>query len=179
VTAEDYVSQAKLFPGVSKARAESSNWNLIKLYIAPTGSGEAPTDTLKEDLLTYFEDKRMLTTFVQIESPDYVNIEVSVEIEVVPYFIGEKVRADAENAIAQLFNFEKVDFKQIIYLSKIYEALESLDGVDSVFVSRLRVASTPDELPAEGRIALKVNEIPVLNPEDIQIVLTGGMNVGQ
>jgi len=179
VTAEDYVSQAKLFPGVSKARAESSNWNVIKLYIAPTGSGENPTDALKEDLLTYFEDKRMLTTFIQIESPDYLNIEVSVEIDVVPYFVAEKVRADAQSAIEQLFDFEKVDFKQIIYLSKVYEALEKLDGVNSVFVSRLRIAGSADEIPAEGRIALKVNEIPVLNPEDVQIQFTGGINAGQ
>jgi hypothetical protein len=179
VTADDYISQAKLFPGVSKARAESSNWNVIKLYIAPTGSGENPTDSLKEDLLTYFEDKRMLTTFIQIESPDYLNVEVSVEIDVVPYFVAEKVRADAQSAIEQLFDFETVDFKQIIYLSKVYEALEKLDGVNSVFVSRLRLAGSADEIPAEGRIALKVNEIPVLNPEDVQIQFTGGINVGQ
>lgn len=178
VTAEDYVSQARLFPGVSKARAESTNWNVIKLYIAPTGSGEEPTDILKEDLLRYFEDKRMLTTFIQIESPDYVSIEVSVEIDVVPYFVAESVSADALSAIEQLFDFEQVDFKQIIYLSKIYEALENLDGVNSVFVSRLRIAGSTDEIPAEGRIALNVNQIPVLNPEDVHIQFTGGLNVG-
>ena len=169
VTAEDYVTQAKLFPGVSKARAESPNWNIIKLYIAPTGSGEFPTDTLKKDLLTYFEDKRMMTTFIQIENPDYVHIEIKVELDVVAYFPFEKVLADAENAIKGLFDFEKVDFKQVLYLSKIYEALEELDGVNSVFVSRFRVANAAEEIPTEGRIVLKANEIPVLNPEDIKI----------
>ena len=174
VTAEDYVAQARLFPGVSKARAEAPSWNVIKLYIAPTGSGEAPTDILKQDLLTYFEDKRMLTSFVHIENPDYVPIQIRAEINVVPYFIRERVRADAENTIKQLFDFEKVDFKQILYLSKIYEALEALDGVDSVFISRFRRALDEEEIPPEGRIALSANEIPVLNPEDIQIVPTGG-----
>jgi predicted phage baseplate assembly protein len=169
VTAQDYVTQARLFPGVSKARAESPNWNIIKLYIAPTGSGEFPTDTLKKELLTYFEDKRMLTTFIQIENPDYVHIEVRVELNVLAYFLPEKVRADAENTIKQLFDFEKVDFQQVLYLSKVYEALEAVDGVNSVFVSRFRVANSAEEIPRDGRIALKANEIPVLNPEDIQI----------
>jgi predicted phage baseplate assembly protein len=169
VTAQDYVTQARLFPGVSKARAESPNWNIIKLYIAPTGSGEFPTDTLKKELLTYFEDKRMLTTFIQIENPDYVHIEVRVELNVLAYFLPGKVRADAENTIKQLFDFEKVDFQQVLYLSKVYEALEAVDGVNSVFVSRFRVANSAEEIPRDGRIALKANEIPVLNPEDIQI----------
>lgn len=169
VTAQDYVTQAKLFPGVSKARAESRNWNTINLYIAPTGSGEYPTDTLKKDLLTYFEDKRMLTTFIKIENPDYVYIKIKVELNVVAYFIPEKVGADAKSTIRALFDFEKVDFKQILYLSKIYEALEMLDGVNSVFVSRFRLADAAEEIPPDGRIALRANEIPVLNPEDIQI----------
>jgi hypothetical protein len=170
VTAQDYVTQAKLFPGVSKARAESPSWNTIELYIAPTGSGEYPTDTLKKDLLTYFEDKRMLTTFIEIENPDYVPIQIKVELDVLAYFIPAKVHADAENTIKQLFDFEKVDFKQVLYLSKIYEALEGLEGVNSVFVSRFRVEHDPNEIPPEGRIALKANEIPILRPEDIQIV---------
>ena len=70
--------------------------------------------------------------------------------------------------------FDKVDFKQVLYLSKIYEALEALDGIDSVFVSRFRRAGSNEAIPSDGRIALKVNEIPVLNPEDIVIVASGG-----
>jgi Baseplate J-like protein len=175
VTAEDYVAQAKLFPGVSKARADSPSWNIIKLYIAPTGNGELPTDILKQDLLTYFEDKRMLTSFIEIENPDYVQVQIKVKIDVVSYFIQENVRADVKNALKRQFDFDKVDFKQIIYLSKVYEALESLDGVDNVFISRLRLAGSLEELPPQGRIALKVNEIPVLNSEDVIVEMTGGI----
>lgn len=174
VTADDYVAQAKLFSGVSKARAEAPNWNIIKLYIAPTGRGEPPTDLLKQDLLTYFEDKRMLTSFVQIENPDYVQIQIKAEINVVPYFIREKVIADVSRALQELFDFDKVDFKQVLYLSKVYEALEALDGVDNVFVPRFRRAGDTEAIPSDGRIALRVNEIPVLNPEDIVIAATGG-----
>jgi hypothetical protein len=116
----------------------------------------------------------MLTSFVQIENPDYVQINIKAEIVVVPYFIREKVVADVSSALQQLFAFDKVDFKQVLYLSKVYEALEALDGVDSVFIPRFRRAGGSEAIPSEGRIALKVNEIPVLNPEDIVIVATGG-----
>jgi hypothetical protein len=175
VTADDYVAQAKLFPGVSKARAEVTNWNTIKLFIAPTGSGELPSDILKTDLLAYFEDKRMLTTFIQIESADYVLLELRAEIGVLPFFTKEKVQADAEAAVKAMFAFEEVDFKQILYLSKVYEALEGIDGVDFVFVHKFRRSTDTTDIPPDGRIVMQANEIPVLQPEDLVIESKGGV----
>jgi hypothetical protein len=174
VTADDYEALARLFPGVSKARAETTNWNTILLYVAPTGSGEQPSDVLKQDLIAYFEDKRMITTTVEVESPDYVPIQIGVEVGALPFFVKEKVKADAENAITQLLDFEQVDFKQTLFLSKIYETLESLDGVDYVFVNRFSRPGQVDPIPADGRIAMQVNEIPVLRPEDLLVIPTGG-----
>jgi predicted phage baseplate assembly protein len=174
VTTDDYVHLARLFPGVSKARAEAGSWNLIKLYIAPTGSGEAPSDILQRELLAYFEDKRMLTSFIKIESPDYVPIAISVRVGAQPHFRNEAVKGDAERAVHELFDFEKVDFKQTLFLSKIYEALENLDGVGSVFVSRFRRADESQEIARDGLIQLLENEIPVLRQADLEISVSGG-----
>ncbi len=173
VTADDYVAQAKLFPGVSKARAETTNWNTVKLYIAPTGSGEPPTDILKQDLLAYFEDKRMLTTLIEIESPDYVPVEIRAEIGVLPYFDKETVLAAADGAVRQLLDFEKVDFKQVLFLSKVYEALEALDGVDFVNVSTFRRAGAAQAIPPDGRIVMNTNEVPVLDAEGPPVSVIG------
>lgn len=187
VTAEDYVALAKLFPGVSKARAAATNWNTITLFIAPTGSGEPPSDILKRDLLAYFEDKRMLTTFIQIESPEYVRIAISATISAVPFFRNEEVQAQAENAIRSLFDFEQVNFKQTLYLSKIYEALERLDGVQSAFVPTFDVAAervipaattgnappSQGQIATEGRISLGDNQIPVLG--ELLVQVSGGV----
>ncbi|HEU0177913.1 MAG TPA: baseplate J/gp47 family protein [Blastocatellia bacterium] len=182
VTGADYVAQARLFPGVSKARAEATNWNTINLYIAPAGSGQAPSDTLRRDLLAYFEDKRMLTTVIEIKSPDYVPIDVAAQVGAIPHFRNEDVAAAANQAISDLFNFEQVDFKQTLYLSKIYEALELLGSVQFVNVTRFQIApSTPLPPPSEeasaiaegGLIQLGENQIPVLN--ELVINVTGGV----
>jgi len=169
VTANDYVAQARLFPGVSKARAEVTNWNFIKLYIAPTGDGEFPTDTLKSNLLAYFEDKRMLTTFIQVENPDYVSIQLVATFGAKPYFRQENVQADAQAAIAALFDFANADFGQILYLSTIYQVLEALPGIDHVFVKRFNRADATDDITSDGRIVLGQNEIPVMRPADLEI----------
>jgi hypothetical protein len=169
VTADDYVAQALLFPGVSKARAQATNWNFIKLYIAPTGDGELPTDTLKSDLLAYFEDKRMLTTVIQVENPDYVDIQVYGTFGARPYFRVSDVQSSIADALAALFDFDNADFGQTLYLSTIYQVLEALPGVDHVFVSRFNRSDAAADITSDGRIVLGQNEIPVLRAADSQI----------
>ena len=169
VTADDYVAQALLFPGVSKARAQATDWNFIKLYIAPTGDGEVPTDTLKDGLLAYFEDKRMLTTVIQIENPDYVLIQVSATFGAKPYFRVSDVQSSAEDAINQLLNFDNVDFGQTLYLSSIYQVLEALPGIDHVFVTLFTSSNPADNFPGDGRIVMGPSEIPVLRAADLQL----------
>jgi predicted phage baseplate assembly protein len=173
VTADDYVALARLFPGVSKARAEATGWNHINLFIAPTGSGKPPSDVLIQDLLAYFEDKRMLTTLIRIEAPEYVRVNVTATVEALPYFRRLDVLTAAELAVGDLFDFEKVDFGQTLYLSKIYEALERLDGVNSVFVSVFNSDGADGRIAGDGLIQLGKNQIPV--PHEFRIDVTGGV----
>lgn len=173
VTAEDYVALAKLFPGVSKARAEASNWNAIKLYVAPTGQGEPPSDVMKRDLIAYFEDKRMLTSYIEIHKPDYVKIDIDAKVTAFGHFRNDDVQDDAEEAIRDLLDFEKVDFKQRLYLSKVYEKLEALPGIDSVFVNRFQRANTEPAIPEAGTIELLENQIPVVG--NLVITVSGGL----
>jgi len=173
VTADDYVAQARLFPGVSKARAVAGNWNTMTLYIAPAGSGDPPSDVLKNSLLAYFEDKRMVTSVIQIEKPNYVRVVIEAEVGVLPYFDKETVKGDVAAAIQNLLDFENVDFKQVLFLSNIYEVIQKTLGVsDDVFVRKFNrftdVAAAP--IPQDGRIVLGENEIPVLRSFDFKIV---------
>jgi uncharacterized phage protein gp47/JayE len=171
VTANDYVAQALLFPGVSKARAQATNWNMVKLYVAPTGDGEFPTDTLKANLLAYFEDKRMLTTAIQIEDPAYVRIQLYAIFGGRPYFRPFDVQTSVIAAMNSLFDFDNADFGQTLYLSTIYQVIEGLPGIDHVFVTRFNRADASQSSTSDGRIILGQNEIPVLRPADLQIQL--------
>lgn len=175
VTADDYVAQARLFPGVSKARAQATNWNFIKLYVAPTGDGELPTDILKRDLLAYFEDKRMLTTFLQIGDPDYINIEITASVTAQPFFKATDVQAATESAIRDLLSFANVEFKQILYLSEVYRVIEAVPGVHDVFVSRFQRSDVIQDLTSDGRILMDENEIPVLRTNDLKLAMRGGI----
>lgn len=180
ITADDYKALALDFNGVSKVRAEPTNWNTVTLYIAPTGSGRV-SDVLEAKLLAYFEDKRPITTIIEIADVDYVKIYITVTVGVESYYSSNELKWQVEGAVAQLLVLENVDFKQILYLSKFYEAIETIAGVLYVNITEFRrEGARVGSIQEDGKIELGSNEIPIspLNdpayPNGIQLKLEGG-----
>ncbi len=164
VTAQDYEAHARYF-GLGKVRARKATWNRVELYVAPSGGG-FPSDTLKEDLRAYFDDKRMLTTIVEILDPAYAAVEIEGTLAIEPYYFAEQVQQKVNQALMNLLAFENVSFEYRLYLSKIYEAMEAIEGVANVYISILRrrqaLSATP--IPAKGVLEFGWNEIPQVTP---------------
>src|SRR5262249_45130443 len=128
VTAQDYEALALDFKGVGKVRAKETSWNVVTLFVAPEGGGQV-SDVLTTNLLAYFEDKRPITTVIEIEDVEYVPIYVTAEVGVKNYYDSADVLGQVQQAAGHLLAFDQVDFAQTIYLSKFYEAIEAIDGV--------------------------------------------------
>lgn len=172
VTARDYEAHAKAF-GVGKARARAASWNRIELFVAPVGGGQ-PTDTLKEDLRTYFEDKRVMTSIIDILDPEYVNVCIQGTLEIDAYYFTEQVQQRVSNAVADLLAFENVNFEYTLYLSKIYEAIEAIEGVAYLHVTRFARSDSTKSLPDDGRLRFGWHEIPRAHPVHwVQDAVTG------
>jgi uncharacterized phage protein gp47/JayE len=189
VTAEDYKALALDCKGVGKVRAEAGNWNRVNLYVAPEGGGNT-NDILKKNLIAYFEDKRPVTTIVEIEDVDYVKIYVKANIGVERYYLEEDIKQKVQNAANEILSFDNVDFGQTIYLSKFYEAIEAIEGVDYVTIiefyeyrsdqqSRgyMMTDGHTEMVKPDGKIELGLNEIPCIpdDPEDADFA--GGISV--
>jgi hypothetical protein len=181
VTAGDYEVLARAFPGVGKVRAEAAGWYNVNLFVAPA-EGEYVSDVLKADLLACFEDKRPITTELRIFDVEYVEVYVTAEIGVEPYYEPDAVEARVREAAGHLLDFDVVDFGDTLYLSKFYEEIEDVPGVAHVTIDEFRSqtqtedkqASEGKEEKKEGRIELGVNQIPV-KPEDA--AYAGGIRV--
>lgn len=182
VTAGDYVALALDFPGVGKVRARATNWNTVTLYVAPAGgNGSLVNDILRANLLAYFEDKRPLSTRIEIAQVDYVVIRVTAEIGVLPYYSREDMAQQVRSAAGALLAFEQVNFASPIYLSRFYDVIEDIEGIQYVNISEFRRA---DRLPVPadpaiqveplGKILLGENEIPIA-PQEADY--TGGLKV--
>jgi Baseplate J-like protein len=166
VTAADYAALAQNVPGVARAVAVAPSWNYVDIYAVASGGLEL-TDDLRARLLRYFEDRRMVTTLISIRQPVFVSIDLSVEVGVEPTFYRVDVSQRVEEALADLFRIEAQDFGQTFYLSKVFEAVEAVDGVAFARVTTfLGVRSDPPgELvdpaaAATGLIQLRPKEFP-------------------
>ncbi|MBE9545272.1 MAG: baseplate J/gp47 family protein, partial [Proteobacteria bacterium] len=185
VTVEDYLGLAKKFPGVAKARAEAGNWNQINLYIAPSGEKNLSdmmkkepvvSDVMKKELLEYFEDKRMLTTRIEIIDPEYVPIFITARVTAKSYAFNSDVEADVQKSIESILRFDVVDFKQNLFLSKIYEAIEALPGVDSVYVTEFKIRDAEEDIAPKGTISLNEYQIPIPGYDNfINVTVEGGL----
>jgi hypothetical protein len=139
VTLNDFVSIALQAGGIAKVRARTTGWNRIDLYVAPEGETcTAAPDDLKRRLVSYFETRRMVGTSVHIQDPVCVPVDVSVELITEHNHSPETVRLRAEAAAAELLAFRNVDFGRPLYLSKVYEAVEAIEGVHAATVTRFR-----------------------------------------
>lgn len=161
VTASDYEAHARAL-GVAKARVVAAGPR-VDLYVAPVGGGQ-PSDSLKDDLRAHFEDKRIVTSIVRILGPTYVEVLLEGIVTVEPLVQQSEVQRRVEDALRALWTFERVDFGDTLYVSKVYEAVEAIDGVAGVSITRFTRGDAPagtPPIPEAGRLSFKSHEIPV------------------
>lgn len=162
VTKKDCEELALDFKGVGKVRAQATNWNTVTLYVAPESGGHV-SDVLEANLLAYFEDKRPISTTIEIEDVDYVKIYVTAEVGMENYYAEEDIEARVQETAGSLLAFDNVDFGQTIYLSKFYEVIEDIEGVAYVNIREFRPESeAAGYLETSGKIELTDNEIPII-----------------
>ncbi|MBP2326534.1 hypothetical protein JOF56_006919 [Kibdelosporangium banguiense] len=179
VTTEDYRALALSVNGVGKVRASADRRNVITLFVAPDEGGQV-SDVLAAALLSYFADKRPITTVVEIADVDYVPVWVTATVGVDSFYaqtaVAEAIRITAGGLLA----FSAVDFGQNLYLSKVYEAIESVPGVVFTTVTEFRLDSMPaGTVEPTGRLSLGPNEIPVAPAASdyqggIRLIMEGG-----
>ncbi len=114
----------------------------------------------------------MVSSLIEVESAEYVGVDVQAQVGALPYYRNADVQQAAVGAIRALLDFDGVDFGQTLYLSKVYEALEGLDGAANVFVSRFRRATDAQDIAPGGVITLAEHEVPIAGA--ITVTVTGG-----
>ena len=171
VSEGDYEALALDFPGVGKVRSIASNWNTVTLFVAPAGGGRV-SDILRANLLAYFEDKRPVSTRIEIAQVDYVVILVTAEIGVLPYYSRSAIELEVRSVAGALLGFDNVDFAMPVFLSRFYEVIEAIEGVNFANVSEFRRADRPPDpsnpaiqVDPSGKIILSANEIPIPSPK--------------
>lgn len=111
-----------------------------------------PSATLIAQVLAELEPRRLLATQLHVVGPRYVGVEVRVALAPCADAIDDRLRADAAAALARFLHplqggadGKGWPFGRAVYVSEIYELLETVPGVDHVRKQR-KGAVLVDEL---------------------------------
>ena len=191
ITAEDYAHLSALRPGVQAAAAELSwtgSWYEARVAVDALGS-EVPAVSLLDDVAQHLYVVRRMGHDLAVMPPRPVPLDVRVEVCVDPHHARGAVKAAvlevlgtrrlADGRLA-LFHPDSLTFGTSVRLSRIVAAVQALEGVTSVEVTRLRRLDHPDagELEA-GVLVVRNLEVARLSgdasmPEDGRLVVVMG-----
>lgn len=159
VTTADHATLAAQVSGVGKVRARPSDDRTVTLHVAQAGGGELSPE-IRADVLAYLEDRRLVGTRVEVEDVEYVPVFVGVHVDAEPRRPAGYLEGLARAAVQELLAFDRVEFETPFYLSKIYEAIEAIDGVAGLVVGEFaRPGFDQAQTLATGRLRVEGQEL--------------------
>jgi len=166
VTMADYAAWADTDPQVDQAVANlrwTGSWYTVFVAVEPKGGGILGS-VLKKSIKQNLERYRLAGQDLELDSPDYVSLELALEVCVDPgYFQSDVQRALAQvlsnqllpNGQKGLFYPDSFTFGQTVYLSKIYQAARSVAGVKAVVATTFEPQGSNDpQFLRSGEIAV-------------------------
>jgi hypothetical protein len=140
VTMADYEATMESSAEVNQAVASlrwTGSWYSVFAAVEPAGGGNLSC-ALKKQLAASGESYRLAGQDLILESPQYVSLQVTLQIQVAPDYF----QADVEHSLLQvlgsknlpngskgLFSAGNFTFGQTVYLSPVYAAARSVPGV--------------------------------------------------
>lgn len=170
VSLSDYEALALSVPTVqiAKAKAVSTVYTNVILYVAPPGGAQPDQATLNA-VVAYFQTRKLANVTVVAAGPIYVSIDVELQIDVDPRYSQVDVKQAVRNALQNLLSFDNVDFGGRVSLSSVYTVASNVPGVRSVLVSNL----SRDGIPQASDVVLRENELPLQG--QFTLIASGGV----
>lgn len=170
ITLSDFEALALSVPTVqiAKAKAVASVYTNITLYVAPPG-GTQPDQATLNAVVAYLQPRKLANVTVVAANPQYVSIDVALEITVDNRYAQLPVRQAVNNALTEFLAFANVNFGGRIALSDIYTLVSRIPGVSFVVVSKL----ARNRLTGATDVVLRDNELPIGG--SFSLVASGGV----
>lgn len=158
VTAEDFeyfakevsshVARVKCISPGEGADVQSLQPGVVRLLLVPSvldTEGYIPIEELelprhlREQVQLYLDERRLLTTRLEIAPPEYIYVAVSVQVRAKKHSISEQIAASVERRLYQYINpicggadGNGWPFGRSLSLPEIYAALQGIKGVDYI-----------------------------------------------
>lgn len=146
VSLSDYSYLAVQVSGVSKAISRADVYTSVTVYLAPTGDPGVANDnvtptTIFNNVATavdaYLVDKAPANTTITFQPPKYVGVKLEVAITVSPQASQSSVTNAVKAALVNLFAYDNVLFNDTIYVSDVYNTINSVSGVANQRITKM------------------------------------------
>ena len=117
------------------AHTQPGNPLSLDLYVLSFNSNKQlsqASNILKQNLVTYINEYRMVTDAINIRDAFYINIGLNFDIAILSGFSNKEVLTNCISTLQDYFNIDKWQINQPIILSDIMSKLLQLRGVQSV-----------------------------------------------
>lgn len=171
VTVDDYAVEAKKVAGVKDAKAYENPDTYIEIWVYILATGSAlPSTTLLEEVEAYLDTVKAVGTNVIALSPTVVYINYTIAIDVLPNYELTSIQDTVTETLASYISIENRSLAQDVYVSKIYELLEAIEGINYVSVT---------EMYKEGDAAIlnnviTIDELEIADDLTVSISYSGG-----
>jgi len=148
VTQDDYLVRALAMPAKygeiakayiepTKAQSISSgeSMGILDLYVLTFDINKKLTQAsyaLKQNLVTYLSQYRMINDAINIKDAFVINIGVNFDIIILPNFNSNQVLTNCITALQVYFNTSNWQINQPIILRNIYTVLDRIEGVQTI-----------------------------------------------
>lgn len=182
VTEEDFEALAQEASGrVARVKCVPSAPGEVTVIIVPKGrkSKLLPSAQLCRQVKDYLDQRRLITTKVNVVKPNYVEMPISAKVALMKEYAGrsEELRAKMITKIKDFFHPLRGgpgskpsgwEFGRNVHVSEVYFLLEDMDEID--YVESASLSEDPDRKEA-NRIELEENDLVYISKVEIKIVV--------
>lgn len=189
VTLKDYNSLAVQVSGVAKANALANTYNSVTLYFAPAGDPGVDDDNvtpttvftnLSTPVQSFFTDKMPPTTTLTLQPPAYVNVDVEIDLFILPQYKQSTVTTAVQNVLSNFLAFDNVTFEDRITLQDILTEISTVSGVSYATVTllnRAKLVTAVSRTSPSSTATITVANHGYSNGNTITIVGTGDATI--
>lgn len=156
VTEQDYDTFANAYDGIAKAKTirdedklKKGEANIIHVYVLTYGNNintvALANQTLKDNLLEYLNEYKMLTDWIEIHDGKFSAIDFSGTLTLVKGFNADTVLNNVKSELNSLMNIDTRDMGEPLRISDVYAAIDNIEGVSFVELTSPRQTITPDK----------------------------------
>ncbi|WP_424929844.1 baseplate J/gp47 family protein [Amaricoccus tamworthensis] len=179
VTLNDYRRRAEELPFVQRAAAAhawTGSWRTVVVTLDPVGGFELGAEEIAE-ASAHLNSVRLIGEDLEIRPPDFVSLDILLEVCAKPRFWREDLRFDLEEAFSEtwtgsggrgFFHPDLWSFGQSLYASAIIGRALEVEGVDRV----TRVGMRPwDQAggPSESVVVVEPQDLPIPEAQKIEV----------